>query len=47
MSASRPAAFFDRDGVINLDHGYVGSPDRFELVKELRRAIRLAATPVI
>lgn len=23
-------AIFDRDGVINVDHGHVGSPDRFE-----------------
>src|SRR5581483_7830831 len=37
----RRAAFFDRDGVINLDHGYVGSPDRFELVEGAARAVRL------
>lgn len=41
MTASKPAAFFDRDGVINRDHGYVGSPDRFELVEGAARAIRL------
>jgi D-glycero-D-manno-heptose 1,7-bisphosphate phosphatase len=41
MTGSRRAAFFDRDGVINHDQGYVGSPDRFELVKGVARAIRL------
>ena len=41
MKTSKPAAFFDRDGVINLDHGYVASPDRFELVEGAARAIRL------
>ena len=41
MTALKRAAFFDRDGVINLDHGYVGSPDRFELVDGAARAIRL------
>lgn len=42
MTALKPAVFFDRDGVINRDHGYVGSTDRFELVEGAARAIRLA-----
>ncbi len=30
--ASRPAIFFDRDGVINADYGYVGDAARFDLL---------------
>ena len=41
MTDLKPAAFFDRDGVINLDHGYVGEAARFELVEGAARAIRL------
>lgn len=37
----RPAAFFDRDGVINVDHGYVHSPDRFEFITAAGAALRL------
>ena len=36
----RPALFFDRDGVINQDHGYVCSPERFEWVAGAPQAIR-------
>jgi D-glycero-D-manno-heptose 1,7-bisphosphate phosphatase len=41
MTSLKRAAFFDRDGVINLDHGFVGSVDRFELADGAARAIRL------
>lgn len=42
-NASRPtrsAVIFDRDGVLNVDHGYVGDPERMEWVDGARRAIR-------
>ncbi|MEO5339396.1 MAG: HAD-IIIA family hydrolase [Magnetococcus sp. MYC-9] len=36
----KPAIFFDRDGVINQDHGYVCSPERFAWVTGAPQAIR-------
>ena len=39
-SAGRPAVIFDRDGVLNVDHGYVGDPERMEWVEGARRAVR-------
>jgi D-glycero-D-manno-heptose 1,7-bisphosphate phosphatase len=35
-----PAVFFDRDGVINIDYGYIDGPDRFELVEHAAAALR-------
>jgi D-glycero-D-manno-heptose 1,7-bisphosphate phosphatase len=38
----RRAIFFDRDGVLNVDSGYVGSVERFQWMPGAKEAIRLA-----
>ena len=38
----RGAIFFDRDGVLNVDRGYVGKLDRFEWIEGAPQAIGLA-----
>ena len=39
----RRALFLDRDGVINIDHGWVGTRERFEFVPGAQAAIRAAS----
>lgn len=34
-----PAVFFDRDGVLNVDHGYVHKPDEFQWIDGAREGI--------
>ena len=40
MTNSQPAVFFDRDGVLNHDHGFVSSPNQFEWVDGAIKLIR-------
>jgi len=43
MSTKPRALFLDRDGVINIDHGYVCRPDEFEFVEGIFDLCRTAA----
>ncbi len=38
----RNALFLDRDGVLNTDHGWVGTPERFDWTEGAAEAVRLA-----
>lgn len=37
---TRPAAFLDRDGVLNVDSGYVHRPEQFHWIKGARTAVK-------
>jgi D-glycero-D-manno-heptose 1,7-bisphosphate phosphatase len=37
----RPAAFLDRDGVLNVDHGYTHRPEQLEWIDGAPEAVRL------
>ncbi len=37
----RPAVFFDRDGVLNVDHGYIHAPHQVEWVRGAKAAVKL------
>ncbi|HEX4038243.1 MAG TPA: HAD-IIIA family hydrolase [Acidobacteriaceae bacterium] len=39
----RPAVFFDRDGVLNENLGWVGTPDRFRWIPGAKEALRRVA----
>ena len=38
-NSSRPAIFFDRDGVLNVDHGYVVDPAKLDWMPGAREAV--------
>ncbi len=41
MESKRKAIFLDRDGVINVEVGYLSDPDDFELLKGTSEALKL------
>jgi D-glycero-D-manno-heptose 1,7-bisphosphate phosphatase len=43
QSTPRPALFLDRDGIINVDHGYVHRPEQFDFIPGIFELARYAA----
>ena len=41
MAPKRKAFFLDRDGVINIDHGYVCEPESFEFAPGVFEACKM------
>jgi D-glycero-D-manno-heptose 1,7-bisphosphate phosphatase len=41
VDVRRPAAFLDRDGVLNIDHGYANRPEQLEWIDGAPEAVRL------
>jgi D-glycero-D-manno-heptose 1,7-bisphosphate phosphatase len=41
QSRPRPAVFLDRDGVLNVDHGYTYKPEHLEFMPTAATAVRL------
>ena len=37
----RPAAFLDRDGVLNIDHGFIHKPEQLQWIEGAPEAVRL------
>ncbi|BEG76750.1 HAD-IIIA family hydrolase [Achromobacter xylosoxidans] len=42
QSMRRPAIIFDRDGVLNVNHGYVGEIERFDWTEDAIEAVKYA-----
>lgn len=40
MRERRPAAFLDRDGVLNVDHGYVAKREHFRWIEGAKEAVK-------
>jgi len=41
LGETQKALFLDRDGIINLDHGYVSTIDEFEFIEDIFPLLRL------